>query len=134
MALFILVLGIELVLAFISYFVLHKLNLIKSLILLVIISSSIGLAGGWVAGYRSTAGYLLFNYWEQTNKQLQETRGSKMSNEESEQLYNKVMSNPEFYYLLHKNAATHSLPAFFIVFLIILGFAKKQKKEQTVAN
>ena len=133
MALFILVLGIELVLALIFYFVLHKLNLIRSLILLVIISSSIGLAGGWVAGYRSTAGYLLFNYWEQTNKQLQETRGSKMSNEESEQLYNKVMANPEFYYLLHKNAATHSLPAFLIVFFIIFSFAKKRKKEQTVA-
>ena len=99
MGLFILVLSIELILAFISYFILHKFNLIRSVILLAIISSSIGLVGGWVTGYRATGAYLLSSYWDQTNKQLQETRGSKMSNEESEKLYNKVITNPEFYYL-----------------------------------
>ena len=50
-----------------------------------------------------------------------------MSNEESEQLYNEIIINHEFYRLCHKNAATHSLPAFLIVFLIIFSIAKKRK-------
>jgi hypothetical protein len=96
--------------------------------MLVLISSSIGLAGGWYAGYRATGAYLLSNYWDQTDKQLQATRGSKLSNEESQQLYNKIIANPEFYYLCHKGAAIHSLPAFVIVFLIIFSMARKRQK------
>ena len=130
MSLFILVLGIELALSLTSYFVLHKLNLVRSVVFLTIISSSVGLVGGWVTGYRATGAYLLSSYWDQTNIQLQERRGSKMSNEESKQLYDKIMANPEFYRLCHKNAATHSLPAFLIVFLIIFSIARKRKINQ----
>lgn len=59
---------------------------------------------------------------------------SVMSNEESEKLYNEVMANPEFYYLLHKNAVTHSLPAFLIVFFIIFSVAKKGKKNKQLIS
>jgi uncharacterized protein YneF (UPF0154 family) len=128
MGTFIVILSIELILGFVAYIIFSKINITKSILVLVILSSSIGLIGGWYSGYRMAGSYILNNIWNQTNKELQETRGSEMSELESQQLYNQIISNHEFYNLCHKNAAIHAIPAFFIVFVIIFSVARKQRK------
>lgn len=121
------VLFVELILAFGAYVGLRLFRLRRPMLIMALIPSLLGLVGGWNAGYRIAGGSCLSDYWHQTNQQLRNKRGSELSSEESAQLYSRVMADPQFFQECHKIAAQHSIPAFAVVFLVMLAFTRKER-------
>lgn len=129
MALLFVVFVIEILFAFTVYFLLRRLRGTRYLIALAVGASLIALVAGWTAGYRATANTVIRDFRDQTNAQLQRSRGAGLSESEWHQMLEKLKVDPEVEYLSHKGAAIHALPGFVIVLLIMVGLAKKHEKQ-----
>jgi len=71
-------------------------------------------------------------YLTKTNEQLQRDRGKPLTLDEENDLKNALFAKTEFKYLLHKKAATHAVPAFLLVLIIMIRRSKKQEKQYMI--
>lgn len=125
MALLILVLIAEVIVAVGAYYLFRKVIKNKPLIVLAIIASLIGLMGGWIVGYRATGSQVTQAYLTKVNEQTIQSRGTPITSAEEERLKEKLFANPQFEYTLHKAAALHALPIFFVVMIIMIVKSRK---------
>jgi hypothetical protein len=88
----------------------------------------LGLLAGWTVGYRATGSQVTHAYLSKTNEQSIQTRGVSISSEEETRLKEKLFSQPQFEYVLHKAAAVHALPAFIVVLTIMIFKSKRHQK------
>lgn len=122
------VFSIEILLALTVYFLLRRLRESRSLVALAVGASLIALVAGWNAGYRATANTVIRDYRDNVKVQVQQSRGTNLTESEWYQLLERLKVDPEVKYLSHKGAAIHALPGFVVVLLIMIGLAKKHEK------
>lgn len=125
MALFILVLIAEAIMAVGAYYLFRKAMKNKPLILIAVAASLVGLIAGWVVGYRAVGNMIATDYLKEANKQTIQARGTPITIEEEAMLKEKLIAEPQLEYILHKAAATHALPAFLIVVIAMVVKSKK---------
>lgn len=130
MAALILVFVIELVIAFLAYFLLRKALPRNTLLALSLVASIAGLAAGWTAGYRITANTVIRDFVDKASAEQQRLRGTSLSIEQSIELSNRLQETPEYYWLIQKGAAVHALPPLLVVLLIIVPLARKQERNR----
>jgi hypothetical protein len=128
MALLIVVFVAELLLAFPAYFIFRKFYGNRSLIALAISASLIGLIAGWTIGYLSSANTVIRDYRDKVKVEVQQSRGTNLTEDEWHQLLEKLKVDPGVKYMSHKGAAIHAVPAFVVVFLIMVRLARKHQK------
>jgi hypothetical protein len=126
MALFIIVFIAEIIVAIGAYYIFCKLMKNKSVLILAIAASLIGLIAGWTAGYRATGSQVTYAYLSKTNEQSIQTRGVPISSEEETRLKEILFSQPQFEYILHKAAAIYALPAFIVVMIIMIFKSRRE--------
>jgi hypothetical protein len=129
MALLIVVFVVELIVAASIYLFLRKCFSRKFLVGLAVCASLLGLIAGWIAGYRATGYEVTMAHLTRTSEQLQRDRGKPLTLNEEHNLKNALFAKTEFTYLLHKKAATHAVPAFLLVLIIMIRRSKKQEKQ-----
>lgn len=120
MALLLTVFIAEIIVAIGAYYIFRKMMKGKSVLILAIAASLIGLIAGWTVGYRATGSQVTYDYLSKKNEQSIQTRGVSISREEEVMLKEKLFLQPQFEYVLHKAAAAHALPAFVVVMIIMI--------------
>ena len=132
MALLLIVFIAEIIIAIGAYYIFRKMMKGKSVLILAIAASLIGLIAGWTVGYRATGSQVTYAYLSKTNEQSIQTRGVSISREEEDTLKEKLFSQPQFEYILHKAAAIHALPAFVVVMIIMIFKSRREEQRKVI--
>lgn len=127
MALLMLAFMAELPVALAIYF-LFRARWKRPLIALALIASIIGLTGGWTVVHRAAANYAVRDVWDNTNAQMQKSRGTGLSQEEWRTI--RLEEDPVIKLTSHKVAAIHALPAFLVVLMIVGRLATKHERRR----
>jgi hypothetical protein len=119
----------EFVVAYLCYLVLRKYLPTKSLVTIVLISSLVGLPGGWAVAYRVTAGNTLNQYYGSANSEYRRSTGRAIPMNEWLQIAERLQGHPDYYFTLYKGAAIHAIPAF-IISLAVLGYLARRRERR----
>lgn len=128
MILFTFTLIAEFLVAFICFMVLRWALPKRPAAILVLIAALTGLTAGWVVGYRIARAQAWNSYYAQLNQDHRSKTGTDLNAEQFDQLALSLQDNADFLMALHKRAATHSIPSFVIVLVVLGKFAKRRKK------